>query len=65
MNVITTRTLTAGGLALVLTGCTYPDGRPDNTGSGALIGGASGAAIGALADRGSPGTGALIGGAGV
>ena len=39
-----------------------PDGRPDNAGSGALMGGATGATIGALADRGNPGAGALIGG---
>ncbi|NDB77082.1 MAG: hypothetical protein EB141_15825, partial [Verrucomicrobia bacterium] len=40
-----------------------PDGRPDRTGSGALIGGASGAMIGSIADRRHPGVGALIGGA--
>ena len=50
-------------LAVSLAGCTYPNGRPDNTASGALIGGASGAAIGAIADRRAPGVGALIGGA--
>ncbi|HEV2209267.1 MAG TPA: YXWGXW repeat-containing protein [Verrucomicrobiae bacterium] len=47
----------------LLTACTSPNGQPDYTGSGALIGGASGAAIGAVADRGAPGIGALIGGA--
>jgi Glycine zipper len=47
----------------LLAGCVGPNGRPDYTGSGALIGGASGAAIGAAADRGNPGAGALIGGA--
>jgi hypothetical protein len=36
-------------------------GQPDRTTNGALIGGASGAAIGALADRRAPGVGALIG----
>jgi len=46
-----------------LAGCTTPSGRPDYTANGALIGGASGAAIGALADRRAPGAGALIGGA--
>lgn len=46
-----------------LSGCVSPDGRPDYTGSGALIGGASGAAIGAIADSRAPGVGALIGGA--
>ena len=50
-------------LSAVLAGCTYPDGRPNYTGGGALIGGASGAALGALADRRAPGVGALIGGA--
>jgi hypothetical protein len=54
--------ITAIGLtSLQLAGCTSPNGRPDYTGSGALIGGGSGAAIGALADRRNPGVGALIG----
>jgi hypothetical protein len=53
----------AGLLAGLLAGCTTPSGRPDYTANGALIGGASGAAIGALADRRAPGAGALIGGA--
>lgn len=47
----------------LLAGCTRPTGRPDYTANGALIGGASGAALGALADRRAPGAGALIGGA--
>ena len=55
--------LTAVGLIGVVAGCTYPNGRPDYTANGALIGGASGAAIGAIADRRAPGAGALIGGA--
>jgi hypothetical protein len=55
--------LTLTGLAGLLAGCVAPDGRPDNTGTGALMGGATGATIGALADRGNPGAGALIGGA--
>jgi YMGG-like Gly-zipper/WXXGXW repeat (2 copies) len=55
--------ITAIGLVGVITGCTTPSGRPDHTANGALIGGASGAAIGALADRRAPGAGALIGGA--
>jgi len=50
-------------MAGLLAGCVSPNGRPDNTGTGALVGGASGAAIGALADRRNPGAGALIGGA--
>jgi hypothetical protein len=49
-------------LASTFMGCVAPDGRPDYTGSGALIGGASGATIGAIADRRNPGAGALIGG---
>lgn len=55
--------LTVTALAGLLAGCTSPNGQPDYTGSGALIGGASGAAIGAVADRRNPGAGALIGGA--
>jgi len=53
----------AVAVAGLLSGCTSPNGRADNTGTGALIGGASGAAIGAVADRANPGAGALIGGA--
>ncbi len=56
-------TIALVGLAGLLAGCTTPSGQPDYTGSGALIGGGSGAAIGALADREAPGVGALIGGA--
>jgi WXXGXW repeat (2 copies)/Glycine zipper len=50
-------------LAVLLAGCTTPTGAPDYTGSGALIGGASGAGLGAALDRANPGAGALIGGA--
>lgn len=63
MNHTFVRCLTGLALASMLVGCTSPGGRPDYTGSGALIGGASGAAIGAIADRRNPGAGALIGGA--
>ena len=63
MKAIIVKAVTAIGLAGLLAGCTTPSGRPDYTANGALIGGASGAAIGALADRRAPGTGALIGGA--
>jgi hypothetical protein len=59
---VVVRALSAIGLASLLAGCTTPSGRPDNTANGALIGGASGAAIGALADHHNPGAGALIGG---
>ena len=63
MKTILVKALTAAALCGLLSGCVDPDGRPNNTGSGALIGGMSGAAIGALADRRNPGAGALIGGA--
>jgi outer membrane lipoprotein SlyB len=59
--------LTAAGLVsvVVLTGCVNPDGSQDRTGSGALTGGAIGAASGALigSTRGNAGPGALIGAA--
>lgn len=63
MKAILRESITLLLLVSSLSGCTYPNGRPDNTANGALIGGASGAAIGALADRRAPGVGALIGGA--
>ncbi len=52
-------------LALVsfLAGCVDPYGQPNYTGSGALIGGGSGALLGAALDHHNPGAGALIGGA--
>ena len=54
----------AGGLLVVsLGGCTTPYGQPNHTGTGALIGGASGAGIGALLAHCDPALGALIGGA--
>ncbi len=56
-------TAVAVGLALVLTGCETPSGRPDNTATGALVGGAAGAGIGAIAGGHEAGEGALIGGA--
>jgi outer membrane lipoprotein SlyB len=50
------------GLAVVLTGCQNPDGTQNNTGSGALIGGALGALTGAVIGGGrNGGVGALIG----
>lgn len=49
--------------SVVLTGCVDPNGNPDNTGSGALTGGALGAFTGAVADQRNPGSGALIGAA--
>ncbi|MEO5366809.1 MAG: YXWGXW repeat-containing protein [Magnetococcus sp. WYHC-3] len=55
-------TLLVMTLGLSLTGCVSPQGEPDNTGTGALIGGATGAIIGASVAR-HPGVGAAIGGA--
>ncbi len=56
--------LTAAGLAVVLTGCQNPDGSENNTGSGALIGGAFGALTGAaIGGRHHGGQDALIGAA--
>jgi outer membrane lipoprotein SlyB len=57
-------TLVVATSALVLTGCVGPNGQPDYTGTGALEGGAIGAASGAII--GGPrnaGAGALIGAA--
>lgn len=59
----TIKPITVLALASLLAGCTYPNGQANNTGTGALIGGASGAAIGAMTDRRDPGVGALIGSA--
>jgi outer membrane lipoprotein SlyB len=53
----------AATAAVVLTGCVNPDGTQNNTGSGALAGGAIGAASGALLGGRNAGAGALIGGA--
>jgi len=49
--------------ALLLTGCENPNGTVNHTGSGALIGAGSGAALGALVGGRNAGVGALIGGA--
>ena len=50
--------------AIMLTGCVNPDGSPNNTGTGALIGGAFGASTGAaIGGRGHGGPDALIGAA--
>ncbi len=58
------RTVAIVSVALLLTtGCVNPNGTPDNTGTGAIMGGGIGAVIGAIADRAHPGAGALIGGA--
>jgi hypothetical protein len=63
MKATLVKVFTMTGLVGLLTGCYTSSGRPDNTATGALAGGASGAAIGAIADRRNPGVGALIGGA--
>jgi Glycine zipper len=49
--------------AVVLTGCQYPNGEPNNTGTGALTGAAIGAASGSIIGGRNAGAGALIGGA--
>jgi outer membrane lipoprotein SlyB len=55
-----TLTFTLAMAAVVLTGCVSPNGDPDNTGSGALIGAGTGALIGGANGGGG---GALIGAA--
>lgn len=56
--------LMLAGSAVVLTGCQNPDGTQNNTGSGALIGGAFGALTGAaIGGPRNGGVGALIGAA--
>jgi uncharacterized protein YcfJ len=49
--------------SVVLTGCVDPNGNPDNTGTGALEGGAIGALSGAVIGGRNAGPGALIGAA--
>jgi outer membrane lipoprotein SlyB len=59
-----TLTLSVAAVAVLVTGCETPEGTPDNTGTGALMGGAIGAISGAAI--GGPrhgGEGALIGAA--
>lgn len=61
---IHTLTLTLAISAVVITGCVNPDGTQNNTGSGALIGGAIGAMTGAaIGGHRHGGEGALIGAA--
>ena len=56
--------LATAGVAVLLSGCVNPDGSPNNTGSGALVGGAMGALTGAaIGGRGHAGPDALIGAA--
>lgn len=56
-------TLAVAASAVVLTGCEYPNGQPNNTGTGALVGAGTGAFLGAAMGGRNPGAGALIGGA--
>jgi outer membrane lipoprotein SlyB len=56
--------LAVASSAVLLTGCETPEGTPDNTGTGALVGGAFGALSGAaIAGPRNAGAGALIGAA--
>jgi hypothetical protein len=58
-----TFTLAAALTAMAVTGCYNPNGTPDNTATGALVGGASGAGLGAIIGSASrnAGAGAAIG----
>lgn len=57
-------TLILGVSTVVLTGCQYPNGEPNNTGTGALIGAGAGALMGAaIGGPRNGGAGALIGAA--
>ena len=49
-------------LTVLLAGCVSPQGQPDNTATGALVGGATGAIIGSVVAR-NPGAGAAVGAA--
>jgi hypothetical protein len=62
MNKFRTLIMTVAVSAVVVTGCTYPNGEPNNTGTGALVGGGIGAATGAVLGGRNAGAGALIGG---
>lgn len=57
-------TMAVAAIALLVTGCETPEGTPDNTGTGALMGGAVGAISGAaIGGPRNGGAGALIGAA--
>lgn len=57
-------TLAVAAVAVLMTGCYTPEGTPDNTGTGALVGGAVGAITGAaIGGPRNGGAGALIGAA--
>ena len=56
--------LVAATAAMFLTGCQYPNGEPNNTGTGALVGAGAGALMGAaIGGPRNGGAGALIGAA--
>src|SRR5271154_5534145 len=63
MKKIHALTLAAATSAVVLTGCQYPNGEPNNTGTGTLVGAGVGATSGALLAGRNGAAGALIGGA--
>jgi len=56
-------TLTVAALTTLLAGCETPEGNPDRTATGALIGAGGGAAAGALLGGRNAGPAALVGGA--
>ncbi len=62
MSKLQVLTITVAASALLITGCTYPNGEPNNTGTGALIGAGSGAALGAALGGRNAAAGALLGG---
>ena len=62
-NKLNAATLAVAASAVVLAGCAYPNGEPNNTGTGMLTGAAVGAASGAVIGGRNAGAGALIGGA--
>ncbi|MGH7939987.1 MAG: YMGG-like glycine zipper-containing protein [Limisphaerales bacterium] len=62
MKKIQVLTVTVAASAVMIAGCTYPNGEPNNTGTGALVGAGSGAALGAVLGGRNAAAGALIGG---
>ncbi|MGH7981200.1 MAG: hypothetical protein ACREE6_17630 [Limisphaerales bacterium] len=55
-------TVAAAASTMIFAGCTYPNGEPNNTGTGALIGAGGGAALGAVLGGRNAAAGALLGG---
>ena len=62
MNKFRISILAIAASALVLTGCEYPNGHANNTGTGALIGAGSGALLGAALGGRNAAAGAVLGG---